>query len=249
MAFNQIATRPNKTIYRDGNLCYKVFSADYNKSDIFNEALNQTRVEETGLFIPKVHEVKKLDDGRLAIVMDYVEGKSLSALMSENPDKRADYLKRFIDIQLSMHALTAPNLNKQRDKFNRKIELSGLDATTRYELHVRLDSMPKHNKLCHGDFNPSNVIITDDDRACIIDWSHATIGNASADTARTYLLFKLAGDDKTAEEYITLFCKRSDTARQYVDQWLPIVAASQMVKGKANERDMLARWVDVCQYE
>lgn len=249
MAFNQIATRPNKMIYRDGNLCYKVFSADYNKSDIFNEALNQTRVEETGLFIPKVHEVKKLDDGRLAIVMDYVEGKSLSALMSENPDKRADYLKRFIDIQLSMHALTAPNLNKQRDKFNRKIELSGLDATTRYELHVRLDSMPKHNKLCHGDFNPSNVIITDDDRACIIDWSHATIGNASADTARTYLLFKLAGDDKTAEEYITLFCKRSDTARQYVDQWLPIVAASQMVKGKANERDMLARWVDVCQYE
>ncbi|MCM1368074.1 MAG: aminoglycoside phosphotransferase family protein [Roseburia sp.] len=249
MSLNEIAKRPNKTIYRDGKLCYKVFSPDYCKSDIFNEALNQTRVEETGLFIPKVHEVKKLDDGRLAIVMDYVEGKSLSALFKENPTKRAEYLKRFIDIQLSMHALTAPNLNKQRDKFSMKIERSGLDATTRYELHVRLDSMPKHNKLCHGDFNPSNVIITDDDRACIIDWSHATIGNASADTARTYLLFKLAGDDKTAEDYMTLFCAASDTARQYVDQWLPIVAASQMVKGKPDERDMLAKWVDVCQYE
>ena len=88
--------------------------------------------------------------------------------------------------------------------------------------------MPKHNKLStSGDFNPSNVIITNDDRACVIDWSHATVGNASADTARTYLLFKLAGDDKTAEDYMTLFCKKSDTARQYVDQWLPIVAASQ----------------------
>ena len=80
MGFNEIAKRSNKTVYREGGLCYKVFSADYNKSDIFNEALNQTRVEETGLFIPKVHELKKLDDGRLAIVMDYVEGKSLQTL-------------------------------------------------------------------------------------------------------------------------------------------------------------------------
>lgn len=245
----EIAKRTNKTVYRDGDRCYKVFAADYNKADIFNEALNQTRVEETGLFIPKVHELKRLDDGRLAIVMDYVEGKSLATLVAENPAKKAEYLKRFIDIQLSMHALTAPNLNKQRDKFDRKIEQSGLDATTRYELHIRLDSMPKHNKLCHGDFNMSNVIITPDDRACIIDWSHATIGNASADTARTYLLFKLDGDDKTADDYLTAFCKASDTARQYVDHWLPIVAASQMVKGKPEEREMLSKWVDVCQYE
>lgn len=249
MALNEIAKRSNKTVYRDGDLCYKVFAADYNKADIFNEALNQTRVEETGLFIPKVHEVKRLDDGRLAIVMDYVDGKSLMQLESENPAKSAEYLTRLIDVQLSMHALSAPNLNKQRDKFMRKIDLSGLDATTRYELHVRLDSMPKHHKLCHGDFNPSNVIITNDDRACIIDWSHATIGNASADAARTYLLFKLAGNDKTAENYMTAFCKKSDTARQYVDQWLPIVAASQMVKGKPEEKEILGKWVDVCQYE
>ena len=246
---NEIAKRPNKAVYRDGDLCYKVFAADYKKSDIFNEALNQTRVEETGLFIPKVHEVKKLDDGRLAIVMDYVEGKSLATLIAENPAKRLEYVTRLIDIQLSMHSLTSPELNKQRAKFDRKIDLSGLDATTRYELHVRLGGMPKQNKLCHGDFNPSNVIITNDDRACVIDWSHATVGNASADTARTYLLFKLAGDDKTAEDYMTLFCKKSDTARQYVDQWLPIVAASQMAKGKPHEREMLGKWVDVCQYE
>lgn len=246
---NEIAKRSNKNVYRDGNLCYKVFAADYKKSDIFNEALNQARVEETGLFVPKIHEVKRLDDGRLAIVMDYVEGKSLAALIEENPAKRDKYLQRFIDIQLSMHALTAPELNKQRDKFMRKIDLSGLEATTRYELHMRLDGMPKHKKLCHGDFNPSNVIITADDRACVIDWSHATIGNASADTARTYLLFKLANDDNTAEQYMTLFCKRSDTARQYVEHWLPIVAASQMAKGKPEERNFLSMWADVCQYD
>lgn len=34
---------------------------------------------------------------------------------------------------------------------NAKINQTELDATTRYELHTRLEGMPKHNKLCHGD--------------------------------------------------------------------------------------------------
>ena len=56
MDYKQIATRPNKTVYRDGDVCYKVFAADYNKADILNEALNQARVEQTGLFVPKVRQ-------------------------------------------------------------------------------------------------------------------------------------------------------------------------------------------------
>ena len=132
---------------------------------------------------------------------------------------------------------------------NRKISLTDLDATTRYELHTRLEGMPKHNKVCHGDFNPSNIIITPDGKPIIIDWAHATQGNASADVARTYLLFSLAGKTDLAEKYLNLFCKKSDTAKQYVQKWIPIVAASQSVKNKPEERDFLMRWVDVVDYE
>lgn len=249
MALNEIAKRVNKNVYRDGQYCYKAFSADYPTSDILNEALNQSRVYESGLFVPRVYEVKKIDDGRLAIVMDYIDGKSLAQLIDENPENKDKYIDRLIEVQMSVHEFHADNLNKQRDKFNRKINISGLDATTRYELHARLDSMHKRNKLCHGDFNPSNVIITADDRACIIDWSHVTVGNASADIARTYLLFKLAGDDETAEYYLKAYCKMSDTAMQYIQNWLPIVAASQMAKGKPDEKEFLMKWAEVCQYE
>ena len=49
-----IAVRNNKTIYRDGDKCIKVFNADFHKADILNEALNQARIEETGLHIPKI---------------------------------------------------------------------------------------------------------------------------------------------------------------------------------------------------
>ena len=49
-----IAVRNNKTIYRDGDKCVKVFDTDYSKADVLNEALNQARIEETGLNIPKI---------------------------------------------------------------------------------------------------------------------------------------------------------------------------------------------------
>lgn len=243
-----IAERPNKTIYKSGNYTVKVFAEDFSKSDILNEALNTARVEETGLPIPKVVEVTKID-GKWAIIYDYIEGTTLAELMAQNPDKEDEYLELFVNLQLKMHSKKAPLLNKLKDKMVRKISQTELDATTRYELHTRLQGMKKHDKVCHGDFNPSNIIINSEGKAYILDWSHATQGNASADAARTYLLFSLQGHTELAEKYLNLFCKKSDTARQYVQQWLPIVAASQSVKGKPEEREFLLKWVDVVEYE
>ena len=195
-----------------------------------------------------MEEVAKID-GKWAIVTEFVEGKTIAQLMEENPEKKEEYLERFVDIQLEMHQKTAPRLNKLKDKMKRKISETKLDATTRYELDARLGSMPKHNKLCHGDFNPTNVVIRADGSYAILDWAHATQGNASADAARTYLLFCLNGDTETADRYMDLFCKKSDTAKQYVQKWLPIVAASQSVKGKPEEQEFLMRWVNVVEYE
>lgn len=243
-----IALRAAKTVFRDGEYAIKVFDGDYSKSDILNEALNQARIEETELPVPKVVEVTRLD-GKWAIVSEFIEGKSLEELMRENPEKTDEYLELFVDLQLSIHQKRAPLLTKLKDKMHRKISMSTLDATTRYELHTRLEGMPKHSKVCHGDFNPSNIIITPEGYTYILDWAHATQGNASADAARTYLLFTLAGKEELAKKYLALFCKKSDTARQYVEGWLPIVAASQSVKGKPEEREFLLKWVDIVDFE
>lgn len=243
-----IAVRTRKTVYRDGNQVIKVFDEGYSKADVLNEALNQARIEDTGLNIPKILQVTMID-GKWAIVSEYIKGKTLAELMKENPDKYDEYLEMFVDLQMEMHTKRVPLLNKLKDKMNRKISETTLDATTRYELHTRLEGMPKHNKVCHGDFNPSNIIITDEGKAYIIDWSHATQGNASADVARTYLLFCLAGNVEVADKYLDLFCKKSDTAKQYIQKWLPIVAASQSVKGNKEEREFLLSWVNVVDYE
>lgn len=243
-----IAVRNNKTVYRDGELCVKVFNEEYSKADVLNEALNQARIEETGLNIPKILEVKTVD-GKWAIVSEYIKGKTLARLMEENPERKEEYLELLVDLQMTVHSKMCPMLGKLKDKMNRKIGMSDLDATTRYDLHTRLEGMPKHTKVCHGDFNPSNIIITDNGIPYILDWSHATQGNASADVARTYLLFWLNGDISGAKRYLDLFCTKSNTAKQYIQKWMPIVAASQSVKGNEKEREFLLSWVSVVDYE
>lgn len=243
-----IAVRNNKTVYRDGNDCIKVFDGDYSKAEVLSEALNQARIEETGLRIPKIREVVTIE-GKWAIVSEYIPGKTLAQLMQEHPEKKDEYLELLVDLQMEIHRHSCPLLTKLKDKMNRKISAAELDATARYDLHTRLESMPKHTKICHGDFNPSNILIAEDGTPYILDWSHVTQGNASADVARTYLLFWLAGDIAGADAYLDLFCKKSDTAKQYVQKWMPIVAASQSVKGNEKERQFLLSWVDVVDYD
>lgn len=249
MKFEKVlAERKDKVIYKDGDKCIKVFDENYKKSDILNEALNQARVEETGLNIPKIHEVTKID-GKWAIVTDFIEGKTIAQLMEENPDKEDEYLNQFVDIQLEILGKKAPLLTKLWDKMSRKIDETTLDATTRFELQARVSGMKRHHKVCHGDFNPSNIIITPDGVPYVLDWSHATQGNASADAARTYLIFTLAGNEELAKKYLKLFSKKADIPIQLVQEWMPVVAASQSVKGNPEERELLLSWADVASYE
>ena len=243
-----VVERPGKKIYRDGDKLVKLFDKGYSKADILNEALNQARVEETDLNIPKIREVSVVD-GCWSIIMDYIEGTTLEQLMNDHPEKMDEYLDIFVDIQKNVQSKRVPLLNLLIEKMHRKISAADIDATTRYDLHTRLNGMKRHLKLCHGDFNPSNIIITEDGTPYIIDWAHATQGNAAADAARTYLLFYLQGKNELGDKYLKLFCKKTDTAIQYVQKWIPIVAASRLVKAPDDEREFLMRWIDVVDYE
>ena len=243
-----IAERKNKVIYRDGDRCVKVFNRSFSKADILNESLNQARVEDLGLNVPKILEVTSVD-GKWAIVSEYVEGETLSHLMRDDPANTEDYLEMMVDTQLLIHTKRSPLLSRLKDKMNRKILSADLDPVTRYELLIRLEGLPTHDKLCHGDLCPSNIIRTPAGELYVIDWAHATQGNASADAARSFLTFHLRGEADLAERYLDMFCQKSDIDKRYVQKWMPIVAASQSVKGNLEERDFLLRWANVVDFE
>lgn len=247
---NPIAERKTKTVYKDNDKTIKLFVENYSKADILNEALNQARVEEgTTLNVPKLLEVTRID-GRWGLVSEYIEGIPLNKLMEEHPEKEEEYLNLFVDTQMKILSNSVPLLNRIKDKFRRKLSNAiNIDENTRYELMQRLEGMKNHTKLCHGDFNPSNVIIKDDGQVYVIDWSHVTQGNASADAARTFLLFSIEGKNELAEKYINLFSEKSGIEKTNIQRWIPIVAATQMTKGKEEEQEFLSNWINVVDYE
>ena len=116
------------------------------------------------------------------------------------------------------------------------------------DLKSRLSGFEKHNKVLHGDFQLSNVMIDNSGKVFIVDWAHATQGNASADVAMSYLLMKMDKMDDLAEKYLNLFCEKTNTDKHYVQTWVPIVAGAHLMKCKPENREILENFINVVQY-
>ena len=55
----------------------------------------------------------------------------------------------------------------------------------------------------------------------------------------------MQGKDEIAERYLNLFAEKSGIEKANVQRWIPIVAATQMTKGKPEEQEFLSKWIDV----
>ena len=244
---NLIASSEMVDVYKVGNMCVKLFKEGVAKTNALYEALTHSRVEATGLRVPVIHEVSVIGN-RWAIHMDLIEGETLADRMKADPANLDKYMEQMLDIQLEIHSKSTPKLSKLKDKLNRLInDLDCIDDVKRYELLTRLDSMPKHTKLCRGNFTPDNIILSKKG-TYVVDWIAARQGNASADVGKTYLLLKLKYPEM-ADKYLDLFCEKTKTSKKYVQDWLPIMAAARLAENIPEERDFLMKWVDVVAYE
>ncbi len=247
----ELVRRGNKVVYDLGDKIAKVFNETKPVSDVFNEALNLARINECGIRSPKALEVTKLegDEAGWALITTKVPGVTLAEKIEAEPQRFGEYLEQFVDLQIEIHGYTSPLLNRQGDKYARMINsLEAINATTRYNLLERLDGLKKGTAVCHGDFNPSNVIVSEDGTLSVCDWAHATQGAPAADVAMTYLLFSLTSKEQ-AEAYLDIYCERADMAKQIVRQWLPVIAASELARKRKVNEEFLMSWVDVFDYQ
>ena len=245
----EIVRHSNKVVYDLGDKIAKVFSEDKPVSDVFNEALNLARINECGIRSPKAIEVAKVEDAGWALITTKVPGVTLAEKIEAEPQRFGEYLEQFVDLQIEIHGYTSPLLNRQDDKYARMINsLEAINATTRYNLLERLDGLKKGTAVCHGDFNPSNVIVSEDGTLSVCDWAHATQGAPAADVAMTYLLFSLTSKEQ-AEAYLDTYCERADMAKQIVRQWMPVIAASELARKRKSDEEFLMSWIDVVDYQ
>ncbi|MBQ7362894.1 MAG: phosphotransferase [Clostridia bacterium] len=227
------------SFYRDGKYIIQAFSgAPYSRA--LAEAYAHTFAYEAGLPVPRTVDVFNADDC-CAIVYECGECRPLSDLVADSWSE--ELLDSFTRLQVSVHGRKAPRMHKLRERMHEKLGASPVDPTRRYELHNELDSLPKHNKLCHGSFLPENILVTEDGRFLIVGWSHATQGNASADASYTYLNLLLRFGAVTAESYLSLFCTVSDIGHEYVERWLPIVAATMLAGRDSQDREILNQFI------
>lgn len=232
--------RENKKIYlsKDEEFLIKVFNHNLVKKDeVLQEAVVQSRVEQLGqINVPSIEEVFKIGDD-WAIVSKYIKGQTLEEMLASNPSALKEIIAKFVGLQTKMNNLHVDKFENVNYLLENRISSlkDVISATSRYELHVRLDSFSKLNNLCHLDFNLSNVVVTENNELFILDWAHARKGNPVSDVALTYLSFILEDKKEIAELYLKLYLKNSDVAKQDVLNYLPLIAAYKLSRSGLSE--------------
>lgn len=241
--------RTHKVVVKDNGTVLKIFGPEYKVSAILNEAMNEARAAETGLPVAKVLEVLKVRDN-WCIRREWIEGETLADVMARDKKNTAKYLRQFVAIQCEIFSKTSDRMGCINDKLDKLISASPLPKEVRYDLHLKLQTLPRGKALCHGDFNPTNVIITPKGDWRVIDWSHVRLGDPLADVAHTYLLLWLSGHIAGAEKYLALACEALKAKVSDVQKWLPIVATAEAAKPQDQKTlDLLIHWASVVDYE
>ena len=215
MEENVIYKSKQKTIYLDGDKIIKAHDDLYDTSLVLNEALNQSKVYEAGISVPKVYEVKRYNN-KLGIVMDYIDGENLENLIMNNPNDINKYMDIFVSTYHDFTSNKALNLNNSYGRIKNKIFSSELPANIKYGLFYKLREMEFARDVIHGDYIISNIIIDRQGKAVVLDWGHVAFGDRKLDMAITYALFELKGQEKLGELYLDKICELENIKKEQV---------------------------------
>ncbi len=243
-----IALRNDRTVYRDGTACLKVFEKNVPKSKVFTEAFNQTQAQCAGVAVPTITQITQID-GKWAIIYDFVEGKSLAEEIKNSPEKATKFLEKLVELQIELHKEKVTDLPELKDRIKKDIEKTELRRELKDEL-IRLSaSLPDGDGIFHGCFSPDNIILGADGKDYIIDWTHASQGSIYADAAGTYLTFILDGENELAALYLKVFGAKTKSDIKDVRRWLPVISAAKFAYANERERNLLAPWLETIYFE
>ena len=243
---NTIAMTERIQVVEKDEISYKLFDKSFEKSEIYYEAMLHSLAEASGLPVPKLRGIEEIDE-RVAILTDYIDGKTILQLIEEEPNKLDYYIDLFTSVHIAVLSKTIGDVKKLKHKLMKEIASAPIISDAKkYELQMKLTSMNEHNKFCHGNLNLDNVMLDTHGDIYVLDWVAATRGNASADAASTYLNLTLASGE-VAGKYLRCYSEKTGTPIEYINDWLPIMAAAGLNKKhlEKKEKAILLAWLDV----
>lgn len=232
---NPVAIGNTANLYLFDNKIVKVFKEYLPYTESLNEAKKQEFAYSCGLNIPKIFEVTEIN-GRQAIMMEYIKGQTVGKLLTENMELAEHYINVCVNVQKTIHNVVVKSdlLESMVEKLQRQINSGGnLNKGQKEWLLRRLDSMIFEPRLCHGDFHPFNLIMSDG-KVTIIDWVDSSAGDIRADVYRTYLLISQSSIN-LASMYLHTYCKKTGLSQDEVFQWAPIIAGARLSEHVSTE--------------
>jgi uncharacterized protein (TIGR02172 family) len=198
-------------------------------------------VHASGVKSPRVGDLVQVE-GRSGLVYERVEGVSMLEIFQQQPWRVVQFGRMLAELHVQMHdCVFEADVPHQRRSLQNKIRnANALPVYLKPKLLDALASLPDGDRVCHGDFHPANVLVSENDTT-VIDWIDATRGNPLADVARTSIItLGAAASSQIPNPVLKMFVRVFHSAylKHYfrlrpggMDEyrrWLPIVAGARL---------------------
>jgi uncharacterized protein (TIGR02172 family) len=201
-------------------------------------------VRASGIKTPAALELIQVE-GRNGLLYERAKGETMLAMFQHRPNRVFQYARTLARLHADMHErVFDADVPQQHARLQNKInQADALPPPVKQSLVNALASMPKGDRVCHGDFHPDNILLTRHETT-IIDWIDATRGNPVADVARTSIIVLGAIAGKQVSNpflrvlvglfhtvYLREYSRLHPEGRYEYRHWLPIVAGARLSEG------------------
>lgn len=164
----------------------KLFNQGYPKDAVEKEFHNAMAIRNLDFPKPKAYEIISFED-RTGIVYDMMGGESLLdwVLKTGNVQKCAVYMA---NLHKTIIQNTISNVPSYKEFLKLHIPNTlPVNSKEREKVLQMIDKLPDGNTLCHGDFNPANILISEG-HTVAIDFMNICHGDFLYDVARAVFL-------------------------------------------------------------
>lgn len=221
-----------------------------------HEAKVAHAITAAGIPTPAAGEIVEVNNRR-GLTYQRVSGISMLQDMNLRPWIILKHARTLAELQVKINQLSIPGLHSYKEGLMHTIKRAPyLEDELRKKVLDHLVSLSDGEQVCHGDFHPGNVLLTDQG-AVIIDWMTASAGIPWADVARTSMLISIGAKSAGKQVrpiirffirlyhqiYLNRYMSLTIDSNNEFAKWVPIIAAARLDEKIDGEQGALIQMV------